>query len=125
MPTTLPLADQDLWRRCNQQHETYKKTGDEDFPYAKRMGPLENLLQNNKAPAPERMEFCSLLDKRINLTQREHKERSKYIELDCDKFDWLNKGSTAAQRLTRHKLELDNVGAQLKNFYALKKRFCQ
>ena len=71
------------------------------------------------------MEFCSLLDKRINLTQREHKERSKYIELDCDKFDWFNRGTTKAQRLADHQRELKNIDAQLRNFYDLKKRFCQ
>jgi hypothetical protein len=125
MPTTLPLADQERWRKCQQQHDTYKATQDERSDYAKRMDPLENLLQNNKASVQQRVEYCSLLDKRIKLVQRLHKERSKYIEFDCDNFDWFNTGTTAALRLARHKLELNNVDAELKNLYDLKKRFCQ
>jgi hypothetical protein len=125
MPTTMPLADEDLWRKCQQQHETYKKTEDEAADVAKRTRPLENLLQNNKWSAQERVEFCSLLAQKTKLVQRVYKERSKYIELDCDKFDWFNTGRTAAGRLASHELELNKVDARLKNLYDLKKRFCQ
>jgi hypothetical protein len=125
MPTTLPLADQELWRKCNQQHDTYKATQDEAADYAKRMAPIEHLLHNNKASAAQRAELCSMLEKRVKLKQREYKERSRYVELDCDKFDWFDKGTTKAQRLARHQLELNNVDADLKNLYGLKNRFCQ
>ena len=125
MPSELSTADQERWRTCNQLHNTYKATQREVSDYARPMDPLEALLQNNKASAQQRREYCSLLDKRIKLVQRLHKERSKYIELDCDRFDWLNKGTTAAARLARHQAELNKVDAELKNLYDLNKRFCQ
>jgi hypothetical protein len=125
MPATLTLADQELWRKCNQQHDTYKATQDEAADYARRMASIANLLQNNKASPQERVDLCSLLDKRIKVKQREHKERSKYIELDCDKFDWFNRGTTKAQRLGEHQNELNKVATELKNLYDLKTRFCK
>lgn len=124
MPTAMPLADQELWRKCQQQHETYKKTDKEAGSYAKRMDPLENLLQNNQASAQQRVEYCSLLDERIKLVKRLYKERLRYIELDCDKFDWFNTGTTAAERLASHQRELNKVDVHLKNLYNLNKRFC-
>jgi hypothetical protein len=125
MPTTLPLADEDLWRKCTQQHDTYKATEKEDAGYARRTDPLENLLHNSKASAQQRVDFCSLLDERTKVVQRVYKERLKYIELDCDKFDWFNKGTTKAQRLADHQRALNKVDAELKNIYDLNKRFCQ
>ena len=121
----MPLVDEDLWRKCKEQHDTYKKTEDEDTDFAKQMRPLENLLQNKKASAQRHTDFCSLLAERIKLVQRLHKERLRYIELDCDKFDWFNRGTTKAQRLADHQDTLNNVDDRLKNLYALNKRFCQ
>jgi hypothetical protein len=125
MPTTMPLVDQDLWRKCQQQHETYKKTDTEAADLARRTDPLEDLLHNNKASAQQHTDFCSQLAERTKVVQRLYKERSKYIELDCDKFDWFNTGTTAAERLASHQWELNKVDVYLKNLYALNKRFCQ
>ncbi len=125
MPTTLTAGDEDLWRRCQQQHETYKKTDYEAANVAKRTSLLENLLNNKKASAQERVEFCSRVDDLINLKKQEHEERKTYMDLDCDKFDWFNKGTTKAQRLADHEDALKNVNAQLKNLYNSRKRFCK
>jgi hypothetical protein len=125
MPSELSRADQERWRTCNQLHDIYKATQDEVADYAKRMAPLATLLQNNKASTQQRVELCSLVDKRLKLKQREHKERSKYIELDCDRFDWFGKGTTKAQRLADHQRVLTQIDAELKNLYDLKQRFCQ
>jgi chromosome segregation ATPase len=125
MPTTMPLADQNLWRKCQQQHDTYKATQRERSDYATRTAPLADRLHNNKASAQERTEFCSLLEERIKLAKRLYKERSDYIKLDCDKFDWFNKGTKKADRLADHQDALDDVDAELKNLYDSKKRFCQ
>jgi hypothetical protein len=87
MPTTLSLPDQDLWRRCNQLHISYKATQKTGATYAPRMNPLYNAIMNNRATAQDRATFCSLLDERIKLVQHEKDERSKYIKDDCDRFD--------------------------------------
>ena len=116
--------DQVRWRNCQQQHETYKKTQDEAADLAGQTDPLEDLLHNIKASAQQRVDFCSLIVERIKVVQRLYMERSKYIELDCDRFDRFDKGTTAAQRLAKHQGQLNNVDEQLKNLYTSKKRFC-
>ncbi len=71
------------------------------------------------------MDYCSLLEDRITVVKRLHKERKTYMDLDCDKFDWFNKGKTADKRLERHQDALDNVDAQLKGLYNSRDRFCK
>jgi hypothetical protein len=70
------------------------------------------------------VDLCSLLDELIELVKRLHQQRQRYIDNDCDRFDWFNQGSTAAERLARHQAELAQVDAQLRNLYALRKKFC-
>ena len=125
MPLSLSKEDQELWRKCWQQHDDYKQTQDDASDLANQMNPIANLLNNNKASAQQRADYCSLLDKRIMVKQREHKERSRYMELKCDKFDWFNAGLTEALRLARHKEALSNVNTELQNLYDMDKRFCK
>ncbi len=47
------------------------------------------------------------------------------MDLDCDKFDWFNKGTTAAERLASHNEEAKRVDAHLKNLYDSRDRFCR
>lgn len=124
MPSGLSRADQELWRTCNQQHNTYKASQEEASAYAARMDPIAVRLHSNRASAQDRLDFCSMLDERIRLVQRLHRERLRYITLDCDRFDWFSAGTTAAERLAQHQIELNNVDAQLHNFYELRTRFC-
>jgi hypothetical protein len=79
-------------------------------------------MQNQASPQ-DRIDFCALLDERIELVKRLHSERWRYMRLNCDKFDWFNSGTTEAARIAAHQGELDNVAAQLRNFYALRRRF--
>jgi Domain of unknown function (DUF4157) len=124
MPAGLTPAEQDLWRTCNQQHNTYKATQEEAAAYAARMDPIRQRLMQNQATQQDRIDFCTLLDERIRLVQRLHSERLRYTRLNCDQFDWFNTGTTAAERLAQHEIELDNVSAQLRNFYELRNRLC-
>ena len=39
-------------------------------------------------------------------------------------FDWFNSGTTKAQREAQHQIEIDNVSAQISNFFDLRKRYC-
>lgn len=125
MPLGLSVADQALWNTCNQQHKTYEATGREDGSYAKEMNRTLRLLLQKQASPQDQVDFCAAVDKRIKLTQREHKERSKYIQDDCDIFDWLNDGSTKAERLAAHQRELSHVDTELKNLYDFQNRFCK
>ena len=124
MPANLSAADQELWRTCNQQHNTYKATQNEAAGYAARMDPIRQRIMQNQATAQDRIDFCTLLDERIALVQRLHRERLRYMRLDCDRFDWFETGTTAAERLQQHRIENDNVAAQLRNFYDLRTRYC-
>jgi hypothetical protein len=124
MPPNLTPAEQQLWRTCNQQHNTYKATQAEASAYAPRMDPLEQRLMNNRATPQERIDFCALLDERIRLVQRLHRERLQYMRLNCDRFDWFTTGTTPAARLAQHQIELDNVSAQLRNLYESRTRLC-
>src|SRR5262249_49482251 len=103
MPADLTEADQALWRRCNQLHESYKAVQKTGATYAPRMKPLLNAIMNNRASSQDRATYCSLLSELINVVQREKDERSQYINDDCDRFDWFDEGTTAAERLASHK----------------------
>ena len=125
MPTGLTQAQENLWRTCNQLHETYKATQERASSYAARMDALRQRLMTNPKSLQERLTFCALLDERIELVRRLHSERQRYMSLDCDRFDWFNMGTTAAERLAQHQVELDNVSAQLRNLYELRNQFCR
>jgi hypothetical protein len=124
MPSGLSHADQELWRTCNQQHNAYTATKDQASAYAARMDPIRLRLSNNQASAQDRLAFCTLLDERIRLVQRLHQERARYMALGCDRFDWFNSGTSAADRLAQHQIELNNVAAQLRNYFDWRSRFC-
>ena len=124
MPPGLVGNQRDLWRECQQLHEQYKRTQEQAGSYASRMDELEQRLQNNRATAQDRIDFCHLLEERIRLVQQLHSERLRYINRGCDQFDWFNQGRTEAERREAHERELDHVDNQLENLYRLKHRFC-
>ncbi len=124
MPPGLSRSDQELWHRCKGLHDQYKSTQSEAGDFAARLDRIAIKLHNNTATLQERIDFCLMLDQRIEIVKRLHRERKRYIDLDCDKFDWFNSGTSQQERLDRHQRELDNVNRQIKNFYQLRKRFC-
>ena len=122
-PVGLSPEDSQLWDDCVEQHDTYKDTqqeaadlGGADFNEAR------NRINNNTASLQERIDFLDVLDQRIEIVQRLHRERKKYIDMGCDKFDWTGNGSTQAEREAAHRGELDNVDRQISNFYELRNR---
>jgi Domain of unknown function (DUF4150) len=117
-PTNLSPADSRLWDDCEKQHDKYKKTQEEqalhvDAEYAR----LKASVAKPNGPVHERFQFAELLEKRIKIVKRLHRERKAYIDMGCDKFDWSNNGSTRAQREQDHRDELANVGVSLKNLH--------
>ena len=124
MPQGLTAAQQELWIECNEQYNTYKDTQNEAAAYATKMDPIRQRIMQNQATLQDRIDLCTLLDELIALVQRLHSERLRYIQLNCDQFDWYNLGTTEAERIAAHQAELDNVDAQLRNLYNLRNRFC-
>lgn len=124
MPQGLSRSQKELWRECAVQHDRYKATGAEQ---AALNAPIQEILQRlrqNSALPNDRLEFCALLNQRVALVQRLQRERRRYMEMGCDQFDWFQQGTTAAQRLSNHQAEENNVRAQLANIQALIREFC-
>lgn len=101
-PTTLSAADSQLWDDCVAQHDKYKAT------------------QAEQASIPDSPEF---IDEKIKVVVRLHKERTEYVDMGCDKFDWNGNGSTPAQREARHRAELKRVNKHISNLYIKRKGF--
>jgi hypothetical protein len=89
--------------------------------------PIERILVNvagNRATDQERVDLCNLLDEQIRLAEALHKERSRYIDAGCDKFDWFNMGTTEAERRRSHQAEAENVDRQIKNLRRVHNDHC-
>lgn len=118
-PTNLSAADSDLWDKCEAQHERYKKTQEEQ---AALVTPeYERLHQSVHAHGPlqDRIRYAELLDQRLKIIKRLHRERKVYIDMGCDKFDWSRNGSTQAEREKAHRDELNNVSKSISKMYEL------
>lgn len=123
MPLGLSKSDQALWEKCSALHDTYKDTQEQlgssvDNDVINR---LREKFYNNRATPQEIIDLCALIDKQIPIVERFHRERSDYVKAGCDKFDWFNAGTTEADRLKRHKGELEHVSSQLRNLRKLRK----
>jgi uncharacterized Zn-binding protein involved in type VI secretion len=122
-PVGLSPADSALWDECKDQHDKYKAMQEEQ---ANMVDAEYNALHqrvHGGGSLQDRIDYCERLERRIEVVKRLHRERKKYIDMGCDKFDWTNSGTTQAEREAAHGGELDNVSASLKNLYELLKRF--
>jgi len=122
MPAGLSAADQRLWDDCLDMYDVYKATQAEAAAFSTRIHPIQQRIAANTATPQDIVDLCLLLDERIDVVRRLHRERLDYIEAGCDKFDWFNRGRTRAQREAAHRGELDAVGRQLTNLYELRKQ---
>jgi hypothetical protein len=125
MPAGLSRAEQELWEQCRDLHDVYKATQDAANAVAARLDPLALLLNAGRATEQQRLDFCRGLDELVPILQRLRRERRQYINLDCDRFDWFNRGTTAAQRRAAHAAEAEAVGRRMGNLYRLQGRFCR
>lgn len=120
-PASLSPADSQLWDDCVDQHDTYKATQAESAAVGgSSYRQLRGKVLQGSATGTERVQFETMLDERIALSKRLHKERKAYIDMGCDKFDWTNNGTTEAERRAAHEGELANVDKSIKNMYALR-----
>jgi hypothetical protein len=118
MRAGLTATEQQQWRDCNDLHNKYKDTQGAGADLSARMDPLQDRIMNNRFSAQDHIDFCLLLAARIRLVQQEHRDRLRYIRMDCDSIDWFPEdGRSAAERLADHLAALDNVKAQLDNYY--------
>jgi hypothetical protein len=125
MPSGLTQAEQDRWNECVELHDEYKDTQSDYAREAGRYNELRDKLENSRATAQDRVDFCYLLDVLIPILQRLHAGRLRYITRGCDQFDWFSQGTTRAQREAAHNAELDNVDRQLDDLYRLKAKYCR
>lgn len=124
MPKGLSRSQKEVWKACNELHTQYKTTQGEYAAVAARMDPIKDALNQNRATAKDRLDFCAMLNERIKIAERLKQERRQYIEMDCDQFDWFNTGTTMAERLKKHTDEWGNVKASLANLQELLHKFC-
>jgi hypothetical protein len=123
-PTTLGPADSQLWDDCMEQHDKYKAIQEEQAQLVDaNYNAIRQRLFSGSGSFQDRVHFSAVLEKRIQLVKNLHRERKKYIDMGCDKFDWTNAGTTQAEREAAHRGELDNVTASLKNLYTLLNNF--
>lgn len=121
-PTTLSAADSQLWDDCEAQHDKYKATQDEQAKIVDANYEALHQSVHRGGPLQDRMDYCSLLEKRIKVAKRLHSERKQYIDMGCDKFNWNNNATTQAQREARHRGELENCHDSIANMYELLNR---
>lgn len=123
-PTTLSPADSQLWDDCVAQHDKYKAIQEAQAQVVDaNYKAILQRLRRGAGTVQDRIDFSELLEKRIQLGKVLHRERKKYIDMGCDKFDWTHAGTTPAEREAAHRGELDNVNLSLKNLRDLLDNF--
>jgi hypothetical protein len=124
MPLGLSRDKKALWKQCNQLHTKYKATQGEFAALKEPMDPLRIAVQQGRATPQQLLEFCALLNERIAIAERLEEERKRYMDLDCDQFDWFETGTSMADRLKKHRDEWGNVKASIGNIHELVHEYC-
>lgn len=125
MPVGLSPSEQSLWQYCEALHTEYKNAQPEAAKASAEVGKILDDISNNRPVSPQkRHEICALLAALIKRLQSLHKQRNQYIESQCDKFDWFKQGRSQAERVADHMNALDGLANQIRNAYALFKKFC-
>jgi hypothetical protein len=124
MPPGLSRDKKELWKTCNQLHTRYKATQGEFAALKSQLDPLRIAAQAKRATPQEILELCALLTERLQIAERLKQERRRYVELDCDQFDWFETGTTPEERREKHEDEWGNVKASIANIHELLHEFC-
>jgi hypothetical protein len=125
MPSNLSAADEELWKACAEMHREYKDTQQSMGRRSADINKTLNKLANNQpVSSQERLDLCDALNDLIESGKRLHKQRKRYIDKGCDKFDWFNLGATESARRKGHQHELDAVDKQIKNLRKLREKYC-
>ena len=122
MPAGLSPEDQDLWRKCRDQHKKYKQAQHDKGEHRKgEYRDLRDKLRNNKLDPGGKQQLFSICFERELLLEAEIGERIKYVRMGCDKFDWFNEGRTVGERRQDHEDHIQNTYDELKKLKNLAK----
>ncbi|MFC7737915.1 DUF4157 domain-containing protein [Roseomonas sp. GCM10028921] len=125
MPSNLTAQEQAEWRECSALHDEYKQTQiDMGVRNADIDRILDNLRNNRPVSDQERVDLCNWLEEQLRLAERLHSQRQRYVDNDCDKFDWFNEGRTAADRRRDHETEIANLGRMIRRRRLDQDDFC-
>ncbi len=114
-PVGLSYDDSKLWKECNELYKQYKKDQLEQADMINdEYRRLRDLCGNNRATAGERADFISRVRERMEVGRKYAKGRQKYVDKDCDKFDW-GSTRTKAEREERHATALEETNNMLSN----------
>jgi uncharacterized Zn-binding protein involved in type VI secretion len=119
-PVGLSPADDQLADDCMKLHDEYDVTK-KDLAESKDQTykDLKQKLDNNSATRAERHAFCDLVIARYELTEKLIRQRQQYVDMGCDKIDWVVDGQpntkTAQERKESHVEAIDQAKNQLRN----------
>jgi uncharacterized Zn-binding protein involved in type VI secretion len=119
-PAGLSPEDSKLWDECKEQHDKYtalkrKEAGHRQADYQN----LKSKVAGGTASPGARRELFKICHEKALILDEVIKERTKYVRMGCDKFDWFNAGTTEAERRKQHDGEISHVNKQLKNLREL------
>jgi uncharacterized Zn-binding protein involved in type VI secretion len=102
-PAGLSPEDSKLWDDCKEQHDKYTALKRKEA--AHRQSDYQNLRRmvnaGTASPGATR-ELFNIAHEKAQILQQVIDERTKYIRMGCDKFDWFNEGTTEAERRKAH-----------------------
>jgi hypothetical protein len=124
MPPGLSRAKKELWRACAERYKAYDATKADVAEAVANRRDLHMKVHAKKATPEEKIAYCALLQQQLEVVERLEAQRKAYMDMDCDQFDWFNRGTTPAQRLAAHRGEKNNVSASRGNLMALIHEFC-
>jgi len=118
-PTNLSPEDSQLFDDCVKQHDKYKAT-EKKFADTKTQTfkDLKDKLYNNRYTQQNVDDYCGILKERIKIADQVYDERKEYVDMDCDKFDYYNKGTTPSERKAAHSGALEQLKKNIENMKA-------
>lgn len=121
----LSEADTELLRRCHDIKQEYDGMKDRAATSAQRIKSLRQKIENNTATPQDITDFCFALEDYIRGLEKLHQHRNRYINLDCDKFDWRNRGNTEQERRESHLGAARQLDRQIRNLHRMREMYCR
>jgi hypothetical protein len=121
-PVGLSYDDSKLWDECKELHERYDELKKEqakimDDEYQR----LHDACSGKRATRDEVFSFIQKVEARHEVVRKLHRDRQKYIDKDCDKFDW-DGPKTEAERRGNHEIAANDTLGQVRNMGELLKK---
>lgn len=114
MPAGLSPEDRELWEKCREERKKYKKLQSEESKHKRAEFDALSIKVNDKiATAAEVTSLFKICFEKALLAEDVIEGRIKYVRMECDKFDWFNKGTTASARRAGHETEIKSAQRHL------------